>query len=57
MVSEHAILMLILLLAVAVVVLAVALMLYAGKLEKRLKGIDELLEESGATSRQDGLAR
>ena len=44
MVSEHAMLVLILLLAIAVVLLAVALTLYAGKLEARLKGITERIE-------------
>lgn len=44
MVSEHAMLMLILLLAIAVVLLAVALTFYAGKLEARLKGITERIE-------------
>lgn len=41
MVSEHAMLMLILLLAVAVVVLATGLTIYAAKMDARLKRIEE----------------
>lgn len=48
MISEHAMLILMLLLAVAVVVLAVGLMLYAGKVEGRLKGVAEQLKEFDA---------
>lgn len=52
MVSEHAMLVLMLLLAVAVVILAVGLTLYAGKVEARLKCIEERLPDRDETSRQ-----
>lgn len=44
MISEHAMLVLMLLLAVAVVLLAMALMLYTQKLEGRLKDIAERMD-------------
>lgn len=54
MISEHAMLILMLLLAVAVVVLAVGFMLYAGKVEGRLKGIAEQLKEFDAKAGRTG---
>lgn len=49
MVSEHAMLILILLLAVAVVLLAVAIMFTSGKIDKRLTSIEQRVDATGAT--------
>ena len=49
MVSEHAMLILILLLAVAVVLLAVAIMFTSGKIDKRLTSIEQRIDATGAT--------
>ena len=50
MVSEHAMLILILLLAVAVVLLAVAIMFTSGKIDKRLTSIERRIDATGAAS-------
>ncbi len=50
MVSEHAMLILILLLAVAVVLLAVAIMFISGKIDKRLTSIERRIDTTGAAS-------
>lgn len=50
MVSEHAMLILMLLLAVAVVVLAVGLMIYASKVGAQLKLMASRLDELGAAT-------
>ena len=50
MVSEHAMLILILLLAVAVVLLAVAIMFISGKIDKRLTPIERRIDATGAAS-------
>lgn len=48
MVSEHAMLILMLLLAVAVVILATGLAVYARKMEAQLKLMADRIEELGA---------
>lgn len=50
MISEHAMLILILLLAVAVVLLAVAIMFISGKIDKRLTPIERRIDATGAAS-------
>lgn len=45
MVSEHAMLILMLLLAVAVVILAIGLSVYAGKVDAQLKRLSQCLDE------------
>ncbi len=54
MISEHAMLVLMLLLAIAVVLLSVALTLYASKMESRLKSIDALIKEHDMSSNASG---
>ncbi len=54
MISEHAMLVLMLLLAIAVVLLSVALTLYASKMESRLKSIDALIKERDMSSNASG---
>lgn len=49
MVSEHAMLILILLLAVAVVILALAMVLYVSKMDKRLMRIEKRFDGSSAS--------
>ena len=49
MISEHAMLILILLLAVAVVLLAFAIMFTSGKIDKRLTSIEQRIDATGAT--------
>lgn len=56
MVSEHAMLVLMLLLAVAVVILAVGLMVYAGKMGAQLKSMATRIEELGAATAKGGPA-
>lgn len=56
MVSEHAMLILMLLLAVAVVVLAVGLMIYAGKMGAQLKLMASRLDELGGAMAKGGPA-
>ena len=50
MISEHAMLILILLLAVAVVLLAVAIMFISGKINKGLTSIERRIDATGAAS-------
>ena len=50
MISEHAMLILILLLAVAVVLLAVAIMFISGKIDKLLTPIELRIDATGAAS-------
>lgn len=56
MVSEHAMLILMLLLAVAVVVLAVGMMIYASKTGAQLKRMAKSIEDLGAASGGPGAA-
>lgn len=54
MISEHAMLVLMLILVIAVVVLAVGLMLYAGKVEGQLKDIAEQMKGFDAKGGRGG---
>lgn len=56
MVSEHAMLILMLLLAIAVVLLAISLTLYVSRLEMRLKCIGESIEQRSPSSGEVVLA-
>lgn len=56
MISEHAMLIILLLLAIAVVILAVGQMIYAKKVDMQLKRMADHIEELSAVSGKTGAA-